>query len=113
MLVDRRAVVFLAAHSRAAVRARLFGGARGRASRGAESLAPLLAPAAAVVSGNATRQGVAQRARRRPAPLRRASAGGLAPAEQAIEQPTVDARLRRQALIAHRRRRRGWAAGRN
>src|SRR5262249_8093040 len=77
MLVDRRAVVFLAAHARSAVRARLSRRPRSRASRRDESFAPVLAAAAAPVPGNAPRQGLAQRARRRPASLRRAAAGGL------------------------------------
>src|SRR5262249_56520114 len=65
-----RVVIFLATHSRAAVRPRLPCGARGVSSGGAQPLAAILAVGEAPLSGRRARQSVARRARHRPAPLR-------------------------------------------
>src|SRR5947209_4296732 len=63
MLDHRRAVVLVAAHSGAALRARLSGGARSRASDRDEPLAALLAPAASPVPDDGPRQSMARCAR--------------------------------------------------
>src|SRR5205807_8141189 len=65
-----RIVVFLAAHSRALIRARLPCRARGLPSRGAQSFAAILAAGEASVSVARARQGLALRARYRLASLR-------------------------------------------
>src|SRR2546430_7117102 len=75
MLHHRRAVVFLAPHPRAAVRPRLSRRARGRPPGRDEPFAALLAPVGAPLFEHDARQGVARRARDRPAPLRRAECG--------------------------------------
>ena len=64
-----RALLFVAADPRAAARARLSRGARGRASHRDEPLAPILARGRAHLPRLAARQGLAQRARHRAAPL--------------------------------------------
>src|SRR5947209_3194079 len=75
----RRALLFVAAHSRAPARARLSRRARSGASHRDEPLAPLLARGRAHLSGLAARESLAQRARHRAAPLWRGwRAGGAA-----------------------------------
>ena len=63
-------VIFLAAHSGAAIRARLSRRARGRPSDRDESFAAVLAAGREDLSRHGARQGLARRAWRRPASLR-------------------------------------------
>ncbi len=79
LLDDRRAVVFLAAHSGAEPGARLSRRARSGASHRDEPFAEILAAGAAHLPGSRTRQGLARRPRRRSASLRPARVIGLEP----------------------------------
>src|SRR5216684_3226178 len=69
LLDHRRAIVLLAADPGAAVRAAISRRPRGCAPRRDESLPPLLASAETALSRHAARQGLARRARYRPASL--------------------------------------------
>ena len=72
VLDHRRAVLFVAADPGAALRARLSRRPRGRASRRDEPLAAVLAAGRAHLPARRARQGLARRARHRPASLRHA-----------------------------------------
>ena len=119
VLEQRRAVVLLAAHSRAAVRARLSRGARGRASGRDQPFAAVLAAVEATQSGMRARQGLARRHgtelhRYGGAPREQSSGLTSAPAEQPVDQPAVEAaaRLLRLLLLLLPRRRQPAASAR-